>query len=158
MDRLQLLTYTSEAALDKSPSRVIYQLLKKKKKKSLPSLLQGEEPHKNAPWHSPTTKTRPCRRAWLQLKGRLAPSSPGKHPNRALLVSLAEPRGKPQARARSPSLPGSFLHIPTPRHVLCLAFHATRSNSYLLSTHCLHRIVARGTAGRNGPTPEKPIG
>lgn len=100
---------------------------------------------------SPTTKARPCRRAWLQLKGRLAPSSPGKHPNRAPLVSLAEPRGKPQARAGSPSLPGSFLHSPIPRHVPCLAFHATRSDSYLLSTHCLHRITARSTAGRNGP-------
>lgn len=94
----------------------------------------------------------------MQLKGRLAPSSPGKHPNRALLVSLAEPRGKPQARAGSPSLPGSFLHIPTPRHVPCLAFHATRTDLYLLSTHCLQRITARSTAGRNGPTPEKPKG
>lgn len=81
----------------------------------------------------------------MQLRGRLAPSSPGKQPNRVLLVSLAELKGKTQTQARSPSLPGSLLHIPTPRHVPCLAFHATRSNSYLLSTHCLHCIVASGT-------------
>lgn len=77
-----------------------------------------------------------------QRRGRLPPISPGKHPNRALRVSLAEPRVKTQTRAPSPGLPGlapSSTPSPAPR----LALHATRHNSYLVSTHCLHRMVVR---------------
>lgn len=49
---LQLLTYISEAVLDKSPRVVIYQVLKK----SLPSLLPEEEPNKTPPRNRPQPK------------------------------------------------------------------------------------------------------
>lgn len=158
MERRQLLTYTSEAMLDKSPRRVIYLELKN----SLPSLLQGEEPDQTPPGHHPQPK--PARAdVHGAAPGETGSSAPGKHPNRALLVSLAEPGGKPQARARSPSLSDSLLHIPTPRHVLCPAFHATRSNSSIkhpLSTphrgfrHCRKKWPHAGKTKRTATRTE----
>lgn len=112
MDQLQLLTYISEAVLDKSPRVVIYQVLKKK-------VCPPFSPRRNQTKPLPEialNRSQPVQTCTVQL-GEIGPSSPGKHPNRVLPVSLAEPRGKTQARARSPSLPGSLLHLATPRHV-----------------------------------------
>lgn len=52
MDQLQLLTYTSETVLDKSPRVVIYQVLQK----SFPSLLREEQPDKTPPRNRPQPK------------------------------------------------------------------------------------------------------
>lgn len=148
VNQRQLLTYISKAGLDKPPRGVTYQVLKKSALSS-----PGAAGIQNPPGIA-TTKASLRSRGEDRLGAR--PASVGLEPRWAHWPSRrkhpsSNPEPWPACRTPSSTLP------PTPRPLR--AWHSTPSRpTHLLSTHCLHRIAASGSAGGNGPLPEKPKG
>lgn len=113
-------------------------------KKKLPSLLPEAEPDKPLPAIAHKERSR-CRRARCSSRADCLRAHPESIRIEPRGFHRRSPEPKPKLELRAPSLPGpapSSTPSPVPR----LAWHATRSNSYVVSTRCLHRTVDSGTA------------
>ena len=127
-----------------------------KKKKVCPLFSRGEGPDKKPPRHrpQPSQTVQTCvvaaqGKTGSEFTRKASESSP------AGFIGLAQRKTPSSSREPQPTWLLSSHSHPSPRAMPSIPRDPIR---LILSTHCLHRITARSTAGGNGPTPEKPKG